>query len=167
MSKTIRMFTAPRMCTTTWLLLLGALLVAAPAAAQENKPDNRSVNWESYREATERSRREDKPMLIHFTARWCKWCTKMKLETYADRHVIRYLNENFTMAMVDTEQLPALASKFQVEGLPTLWFLDAKGGRLTHVPGFMSTERMLPLLEFIVTKAYKEHAYDDWRKRRS
>lgn len=153
---------------TIWtLLLLAAFLGALPALAEEEKPDNRSVNWESYREATERSQREDKPMLLHFTTRWCKWCTKMKLETYADRHVIRYLNENFTMAMVDTEQLPALASKFRVESVPTLWFLNAEGGRLTNVPGFMSAERMLPLLEFIVTEAYKENAYDDWLKRRS
>ena len=46
-------------------------------------------------------------------------------------------------------------------------WLDADGRRLTHVPGYMSPERILPLLEFINTKAYEEQAYDDWLKRRS
>jgi thioredoxin-related protein len=153
--------------TTGILLLLGALLAAAPVAAEEEKPDNRSLNWESYREASERSRREGKPLMIHFTARWCRWCTKMKLETYADRKVIRYLNEHFAMAMVDTDKLPALARKYRVEELPTLWFLDPAGKRLTRYPGFIGAARLLPLLEFIATEAYTEHDYDDWLKSRS
>ncbi|MCP4571054.1 MAG: DUF255 domain-containing protein [bacterium] len=153
--------------TIRTLLLLCALLVTAPAVAAEDKPDNRSVRWESYRDASERSRREDKTLLIHFTARWCKWCTQMKQKTYKDRKVIRYLNEHFAMAMVDTDKLPALGRKFRVEAWPTLWFVGSDGGRLTHVPGYLGPDRLLPLLEFIGTKAYTEKSYEDWLKRRS
>ncbi len=155
--------------TTLAILVLAALLMPGVRAAAEDgeKIDYRSVRWESFREASERSRRENKPLLIHFTATWCKWCTKMKMETYADRRIIHHLNDNYAMAMVDTEKLPALARKFRVESWPTLWFLDSAGARLTNYPGFASTENLLPLLEFISSKAYTEHAYQDWLKGRS
>lgn len=149
------------------LALLGGLLLAAPAVAGDEEPDNRAVNWETFREASERSRREDKPLLLHFTARWSDGAAKMKLKTYADRRVIGYLNEHFAMAQVDTERLPALARKYDVEEWPTLWFLDAAGKPLTRWTGYVDVERLLPLLEFIATQAYLEHDYEDWRKRRS
>jgi thioredoxin-related protein len=156
-----------RPITTLLLLSLAATLLAVPAVAQDDdQPDNRWVYWQSYREAVERSQAEGIPLLLHFTARWCKWCDKMKRETYADRHVIRYLNANFAMAMVDTEKLPALARKYDVEGLPTLWFLDGGGQRLTHIPGYVSAETLLPLLEFISTGAYESSGYDKWLERR-
>ena len=159
---------------STKILIVPILLavLTAPAALaqdaplQEEKHDNRFINWQEYSDAVERSRAENIPLLIHFTAQWCKWCEKMKRETYKEVKIIRYLNENYAMTMVDTEKLPALAAKFRVEGLPTLWFLDGKGNRLTHVPGYMSAETMLPLLEFINTKAYESGDYETWLKRR-
>ena len=161
------------------LLLVVALTALLPPAAftqEENQPaenqpaeeqhDNRFINWESYREANARSRAEDIPLLLHFMTDTDAYCRKMARETYGDTKVIRYLNENFAMAMVNIELVPALARKYEVDGLPTLWFLDGEGKRLTHAPGFMSTERLLPLLEFIQTKAYETSSYDKWRENR-
>jgi len=148
------------------LIVFAVLLAAAALARTQDAPDPLYVNWESHRAAQERSRREGKPLLMHFTAPWSKWCDKMRRETYGDRKVRAYLNEHFAMTMIDTEKLPAMARKYQVEGLPTLWFLDAEGQRLTHLDGFVSPENLLPLLEFIVTEAYKTFDYETWRERR-
>ena len=148
-------------------LAVAVLLAAFAARARAaDAPDNRNVRWESHREAQERARREDKPLLIHFTAPWSKWCDKMRRETYADRAVRAYLNEHFALTMIDTAKLPAMAAKYEVEGLPTLWFLDAEGRRLTHLDGFVSAENLLPLLEFIVARAYETSDYQTWRERR-
>ena len=161
------------------LLMVVALTALLPPAAfaqeevesvenqpAEEKHDNRFINWESYREATARSRAEDIPLLLHFMTDSDAYCRKMAREAYGDTKVIRYLNENFAMAMVNIEQVPAMARKYEVDGLPTLWFLDGEGKRLTHVPGIMSTERLLPLLEFIHTKAYETSGYDKWLEHR-
>jgi len=147
-------------------LVGAALVLAAGMSARAEDGDDIYVRWESHREATERARAEDKPLLLHFTAPWCKWCDKMRRETYADRAVRAYLNEQFTMAMIDTEKLPGLARKYGVKGLPTLWFLSADGKRLTRLDGFVSAENLLPLLEFVATKAYETYDYQPWLERR-
>ena len=147
-------------------MLSATALLAQDEPLAEEKHDNRFIEWQDYDKAVSRSRAEEIPLLIHFTARWCKWCDKMKRETYKDLQIIRYLNENFAMTMVDTEKLPAVAAKYRVEGLPTLWFLDGDGRRLTSIPGFVSAETLLPLLEFINTKAYEAGDYESWLKQR-
>lgn len=152
--------------SSVFIVGVAVLVVAAAVARAQDTPDPRYVRWESLRDAQERALREGKPLLMHFTAPWSKWCDKMSRETYADRRVRAYLNEHFALAMVDTEKLPAMGRKYQVEGVPTLWFLDAEGKRLTHLDGFVSAENLLPLLEFIVTGAYETYDYEIWRDRR-
>ncbi|MBE0565212.1 MAG: thioredoxin family protein [Krumholzibacteria bacterium] len=157
------------------LPVLGLVLAAdlmpsrAPSASAQvpaTAAESRHVRWESHREAEARSLAEQKPLLIHFTAPWSGWCKKMQRETYADRRVVRYLNEHFAMAMVDTDKLPAMARKFAVEGPPTLWFLEPGGRRLTHLAGYTSADNLLPLLEFIVARDYEWTDYGTWLKRR-
>ncbi|RKZ16042.1 hypothetical protein DRQ50_06735 [bacterium] len=157
------------------LFVAMSVLPSSAATAQEDKQESgpqgeeqdlRFINWESYREASARSRAANIPLLLYFMTDSDTYCRKMARETYKDPRVVGYLNENFAMATVNTIQLPSLAAKYEVNGLPTLWFLAGDGSRLTHVPGFMSAENLLQLLEFIHTGAYKETDYDQWREHR-
>ncbi|MFN2370650.1 MAG: thioredoxin family protein [Candidatus Krumholzibacteriia bacterium] len=151
------------------VLALGAVPGSVrPASAQQEEPtpDTRRVRWETLRQAQDRAAADQKPLLIHFTAPWSGGCKQMHRETYRDPRVIRYLNEHFAMAEVDIEKLPALARKFAVEGLPTLWFLESGGRRLTRLDGFTPAENLLPLLEFIVARDYEWTDYATWLERR-
>jgi thioredoxin-related protein len=145
-------------------LLVLTCAVSVLAADEEKAPEK--ITWLSYREASNKSRDEDRPMFIHFTAQWCGWCKKMKKETYTDRDVIEYMDANFAAAWVDTEKLPSLAQKYQVSSLPTLWFIDAKGKPLTAVPGYLGPDKLLRVLEYISTKSYETVDYDTWLKQR-
>ena len=160
------------------LLILGLTVGSSWAAAQTDgtaatgspaapaTTDYSRVHWQNLREAQARSQAEQKPLLIHFTAPWCGWCKKMERETYSVPAVIHYLNDNFTMAKVDTDKLPAMATKYQVEGLPTLWFQEDGGKRLTRLDGFTSADNLMPLLEFIVARDYEWTDYKTWLERR-
>ena len=153
-------------------LLLALLLFSVTTAfgqekAQENAEEFESITWLGYNEAVVAARDFDKPIFIHFTAPWCKWCVKMKKETYTDPEVIQYLEENFVSVFVDTEKLPSLARKYNVSSLPTLWFLTSGAEGLTAVQGYMGPDSFLPVLEYIGTKAYDEIDYDAWKRRRN
>ncbi len=144
-------------------LLLVVMASAAPAAAAE---DNRAVNFLTYREALDTGLSQNKPILLHFTAAHSEICRQMKRDTYGDRKVIRFLNENFAVAYVDIERLPALARKYQVESLPVLWFLDAAGKPLTSIKGEVGPQKMLRVTEYIDQKIYEHTPYKVWLDKR-
>ncbi len=143
-------------------LLLLAISVTGAVAAEESKEKLRSITWLGYNDALAQARDFDKPVYLHFTAKWCKWCVKMQDETYTDPRVIRYLSENFFAVMVDTEKLPSLARKYRATSLPTLWFLDSKGQGLTAIEGYVGADKLLRVLEYVSTKAYEEVDYQKW-----
>ena len=144
------------------ILLLLVSISAAVAETADSQEKLKSINWRGFNEALAQGRDFDKPVFIHFTAPWCKWCKKMQRETYTDPRVIRFMDKNFMAVMVDTEKLPSLASKYQVESLPTLWFLDSRGKALTKIEGFVGPDKLLRVLEYVSTKAYDEVDYQTW-----
>ena len=143
-------------------ILLLIISVSPAVADDQEKEDLRSISWVGYNEGMSQARDFDKPVFIHFTAHWCSWCRKMKNETYTDPKVIRFMDENFVAVMADTEKLPTLARKYGVESLPTLWFLDSQGKGLTSIEGYVGSEKLLRVLEYISTKAYEETDYKTW-----
>ncbi len=146
------------------ILLLVMVAGAGPVEAEE---DNRAVHWLTYRQAREKGTREDVPVLVQFSSSQSGVWRKMKRETYKDRKVIRYLNENFSATTIDVSEVPSLARKFKVESAPVLWFLDAKGKRLTRIDGEVGAEKLLRVAEYISKKIYEHTDYDTWLDRRS
>ncbi len=148
-------------------LLTLLLVLTAGAVTTGAEQDNRAVNWLTYREAMETGQSQEKPILLHFTASYSGICKKMKRETYKDPKVIRYLNKHFAVAMVDAEQLPSLAAKYKVDGLPVLWFLDSSGKALTSINGEVGAEKMLRVTEYINDKIYEHTDYATWLDKRT
>lgn len=150
------------------LVLLMAFL-AVGCASQNNsaKSNLPRVPWLRYHPAMATGKEESKPILLHFTTEWNKGSQSMELETYGNFEVAEYLGENFAAGWIDTEQYPGLAKKYNVNGLPTIWFLDSEGKTLTSVDGYLGPERMLLILEFIKTRAYDEMSYEAWKDQRS
>ena len=147
------------------LILL--LVLAAGGLSDGAEPDNRAVHWLTYREAMAAGQNQDKPILLHFTARYSGICRRMKRETYQDPKVIRYLNGYFAVAMVDVEDLPALARKYKAETLPMLWFLDSSGKPLTSINGEVGPQKMLRVTEYINDKIYEHTDYTTWLDKRT
>jgi len=147
------------------VILLLLIFVSGAAVAEDAEEKLRSITWVGYNEALSVGRDFDKPVFLHFTAPWCKWCKKMKKETYTDAKVIRFMTENYAAVMINTETLPSLARKFKVESLPTLWFLDSQGKALTSIQGYVGPEKLLRVLEYVSTKAYEEVDYQTWMRK--
>lgn len=151
-------------------VILAALAAVAPAIAEDEAPpaevDAVRIGWLPQREAATTSRTEGKPLMMYFSAPGDTWCRKLERNTLSNSDVVRYLNTHFIATEIDVDEVPALGRKFGVKGLPTLWFLDAEGERLTSLDGYLGPDSLLPLLEFIVTKGYEWTDYETWRERR-
>ena len=49
------------------------------------------------------AKKEKKPVYIHFTADWCKWCRVMEKETYAATEIDESLKTDWICIKIDTE----------------------------------------------------------------
>src|SRR3989454_1702491 len=65
------------------------------------------VDWYPWGdEALERSRREDKPILLSIGYSACHWCHVMEHESFEDEEIARLMNTNFVNIKVDREERP-------------------------------------------------------------
>ncbi|MFH1843972.1 MAG: thioredoxin fold domain-containing protein [bacterium] len=140
-SKTILLLT---LCLAGWVAEVAAEDAVAPTAIQ----------WLEYSQGLEQASESGKAVFINFTADWCRYCKKMKKETYADPEVIAYISEHYVPIMVDTTKEKNIAARYSVRGLPTIWFLSSSGERISNLPGYVDAPMFLNVLRYIATGAY-------------
>lgn len=73
------------------------------------------------------------PVIVDFWAPWCPWCKRLMpdFDSLSDQYTERLL-----FAKVNADDSPEIASKYGVQGLPTLKFFC--GGRpLAELVGYM------------------------------
>jgi uncharacterized protein YyaL (SSP411 family) len=67
------------------------------------------VDWHPWgEEALEKSKREDKPILLSIGYSACHWCHVMERESFEDEEIARQMNEHFVNIKVDREERPDL-----------------------------------------------------------
>ncbi|MBQ9786933.1 MAG: thioredoxin family protein [Lentisphaeria bacterium] len=78
-----------------------------------------------------RSEKSGKPVLVRFTASWCKNCHAMEKNTLRDPEVADYLKENFETALFPAEnpeepEIAALLKKWDIPGFPAFVILEKR-----------------------------------------
>jgi thioredoxin 2 len=87
--------------------------------------------------------RSDLPLVVDFWAPWCGPC-RMMAPHYEE--AARRLNERARFAKVNSDEQPALSSRFGIRGIPTL--IVFKGGReAARQSGAMDLSMLLRWLE--------------------
>lgn len=100
--------------------------------------------------ALEKAKAENKPVLMDFTGSdWCGWCIKLDKEVFSTSTFKTYAEKNLVLLKLDFPRrhpLPAsekkqneeLASKYGIQGFPTIVILGADGakkGELGYLAG--------------------------------
>lgn len=62
------------------------------------------VNWITFEEAVERSKKEKRKIFIDVYTDWCGWCKVMDNKTFTDPEVAKLLNEKFWAVKFNAEQ---------------------------------------------------------------
>lgn len=89
------------------------------------------------------------PVVIDFYADWCIPCHELERRTFADPTVQRALREHIKLKVdltrMDSPESEALMREYNVQGVPTVVFLDAAGHERpnTRVLGFLPPEAFL------------------------
>jgi thioredoxin-related protein len=132
------------------------------------------INWVKYDVALEQAKKHKKHIMIDFTTTWCGWCKKMAATTYQDTQVVNTINRDFVAAMVDGDSYNVLKMKdgdvtekgitvqYQVSGYPTTWFLEPDGTKIAPAPGYIETQAMTYILNFVRTNANDKMSFKEF-----
>lgn len=158
------------------LLLLIIASFSINGKAQESK-----INWMSFEDALAAQVKSPKKMMIDMYTVWCGPCRMLDKNTFQQKDLVKYVNENYYAVKFNAEGdgevkfkeqtfsnpnydpnkkrgrngQHELASAFGVNAYPTILFLDENATLLAPVKGYHSAKQLELFLKVFGTNAYK------------
>src|SRR5205823_4309134 len=96
----------------------------------------KSVWKTDFAAAQAEAKKLNRPMVVHFGAKWCPPCKKMEREVLDTSQVLKLLDAGFVAVKVDVDANDGLRKKYGVSGLPTDIILDPAGKVLVKTEGY-------------------------------
>jgi tetratricopeptide (TPR) repeat protein len=106
----------------------------------------KEIQWQtSILKAMEIAKKENKPIFVELYADWCNYCKELEAIAFPDPKVQVEINR-FIPVRLNGEEYPNLMDRYEVQGFPTLLFLDPYANFISRLSG-------LPTKEMIVREA--------------
>ncbi len=132
------------------LVLMGALLMAAERA--------HAVSWRSDLKAALADAKEtQKPVMADFYTTWCGWCTRLDTDTYSAGDVDG-LSREFICVKVDADKDTAAASRYGVQGYPTIIFFNYEGAVDERIGGYRGPKDFAAMMRTVLKKTRRPRA---------
>ncbi len=138
-----------RSLATALIVLLPFLSCSRSGGSAETAlPPGSGVTFASgtFEEALDRARAEKRLVLVDIYTDWCGWCKKLDREVFGDPKVAE-ASRNLVAIRVNAEKGgESVARRFDVQGYPTVLFVDGSGNVVKRIDGFVSSAEMLRIL---------------------
>jgi len=117
----------------------------------------------TWNEALNKATFEGKLIFVDAYTSWCGPCKKMTMQTFPDKSLGDFFNENFINVKLDMEkgEGTSFASKYGVFSYPTLLFIDGNGKIVQREIGFKTPDILLNIGKKVVNAATDTKAFDD------
>jgi thiol:disulfide interchange protein DsbD len=134
---------------------LGIALVCAAAfvgVVALGKP-NATLAWHAggVEAARAQALRENRPLLIDFTAAWCVACKELDKLTFSEKAVgtemSRFVAVKVDATHDDDPAVQGAMARYRVRGLPTVLVFDSRGQESLRFTEFVPPERFLPAIQ--------------------
>jgi thioredoxin-related protein len=147
--------------------------------------ERHEVNWISFSESLEKSKKDPKPVFIDVYTDWCGWCKRMDATTFKDSAIANYLNSKYYAVKMNAEMKDTInfggnmfvntnptgkRSSHQIAiallngkmSYPSYAFLNEKYQKLTVLPGYRKANELLPILQYFGEGAYLNTSWEDY-----
>lgn len=91
------------------------------------------------------SKRTGKPVLLDAEASWCPPCIAMKHDVWPDGEIARLVADRVIPLRIDVDAQPAVATRYNVDTIPTILLLDSDGSVL-RTAGYLPRSGMVRFL---------------------
>jgi thioredoxin-related protein len=117
------------------------------------------IDWTDTSTSKELVEQKGKPIFVLVSTKWCRFCNMMKAQTFTDKNVQDQMNQNLVNIYIDPETegtanflgesltFPQFASKFGVNGYPTMLFFTPGGELIGSRSGYLSADQILELID--------------------
>lgn len=141
------------------------LSIAAFAALLTLPALSHDIEWvKNFEEAQIEARKTGKLIMIDFYTDWCTWCKELDKQTFKDPLVSERVHKLVSVKVNAEKEGVELAQKYNVNGFPTVLFIDAAGDVYTRVLGFLPPDRFLKEIE---NAEQKRIDFKKWQERLS
>jgi len=96
-----------------------------------------NATWKKdFHEALREAEQTQRPLLLHFSAKWCGPCQRMERHVLNRPELADFLGRKFIAVKIDSDQHPDLVRRFSVRSLPSDIIVDPGNGRsVVHLDG--------------------------------
>lgn len=133
--------------------------------ASEAPPSSAELPWnKSYKTGSAVAEEKQRPMMVDFTAEWCKACDELEAEVFMEPSVSSRLIEEVVLVKVDIDEGDELDQKtygrLAFNGLPAVAFLSPTGELITKFEGKIPIDTFLTHLDSVKSGAAVENEND-------
>jgi thiol:disulfide interchange protein len=140
---------------SSWIVILLCVFTFTACKSKKNagvsskKTGIQFTQSETLSDVLDKAAAENKLVFVDFYTTWCLPCKLMDQDVFPDRRLGEFMNENFVSYKVNAEQGNGvnLATLYNIEGFPTLLFLDTAGNVLERKLGAAYQREMYSLGE--------------------
>jgi len=162
------------------ILILTLLLSSLSISAQE-------INWISFEEAIEAQKTTPKKIFVDAYTIWCGPCKMLDKNTFHNKDVADYVNENYYAVKFDAEgnktinykgetytnpnfnpntsgrnSSHELSAIFGIRAYPTLLFLDEQANLIAPITGYKTPSQLELFLKFFKATAVTDITKETW-----
>ncbi|WP_200763717.1 thioredoxin family protein [Nitrosophilus alvini] len=115
------------------------------------------IEWfYDYQKALQYSKKENKPLMIFMESDYCRWCKKMKRETFTDTKIVQIINRYFIALQLNREDKDYPVDKITARVVPTTFFLTPDEKLIIRpVEGYWDAESFIYDLNRVIEKYVK------------
>ncbi|WP_091422893.1 thioredoxin fold domain-containing protein [Formosa sp. Hel1_31_208] len=159
------------------ILLAVALMLSSSAIAQLQE-----INWMTLEEALAAQKKKPKKIMMDVYTNWCGPCKLLDKNTFHNKDVVDYVNENYYAVKFNAEgntvinykgnkfsnpnykeelknrrnSSHELSSYLKIRAYPTIVYMDEKGDVIQPIRGYMKPKQIEVYLKLFHTNAYKK-----------